>query len=102
MVLVIEVMSMARVPQLHFDGDPGKTSLVVVPLPVPRHTWFDPGWRQVVQKGSCSFWPAGASHWVLICALTNWGLNAVFRGPVMSPHASGAASSCLNVTGAFV
>ena len=53
-------MSMARVPQLHFDGDPGKTSLVVVPLPVPTHTSFDPGCRQVVAEGQLQLFAGGA------------------------------------------
>src|SRR5262245_891847 len=90
-------MSMARFPQLHFDGDPGKTSLVVVPLPVPRHTWFDPGCRQVVQKGSTNCWPAPDGHCVVIVPLTNSGLWAVPRGPVMSPHTSGDGSRLMKV-----
>ena len=74
MFVVTEVMSMARLPQLHFDGDPGKTSLVVVPLPVPWHTWFEPGCRQVVQKGSTSCWPTALGHVVVIVVRTSSGL----------------------------
>src|SRR5262245_17341518 len=98
MFVSTEVMSRTRVPQLHFDGDPGKTSLVVVPLPVPRHTWFDPGCRQVVQNGRLSWVPAAAGHWVVICEVTNSGLLSLaggpvrFRGPVMSPHTSAPVS----------
>src|SRR5262249_56545382 len=68
-------MGIERTPQLHFDGEPGKTSLVVVPLPIPKHTWFDPGCRQVVQKGRSNFWLLSASlHGAVIVCVTNSGL----------------------------
>src|SRR5690242_3159723 len=97
MVVVIEVMSRVRTPVLHFDGEPGKTSLVVVPLPVPEHSWFEPGCRHVVANGSFSFSPGVAGHWVVTCADTNSGLWTVLNGPVMSPHTSGAASRLMKL-----
>src|SRR5258707_364962 len=95
-------MGTIRVPQLHFDGDPGKTSLVCGLVPVPKHTWFDPGCRQVVQKGSSKF-PLGPGVQVSVSvARTNSGLWAVFAGPVMSPHTSGAASRLMKFPGLVV